>query len=159
MSDLRPGDLIFYPDMNDNWKHHIFAVLQEKFKEVGDWKGPILTHAAMISTEPDLIVEMVWPRPRFRFFADDQRPKIIMRPKVDQKAIMRAIYWCYMNINDHYDMVNMLFGYLKVAQAYKVCSGWIDTAFKEAGSPLTDPEKLISPCELASSKFLEVVTP
>jgi len=158
VTELRPGDLIFYPDMNDNWRRHIFALLQEKFGELGDWKGAIFTHVAMISTEPDLIVEMVWPRPRFRLFVDDQRPKFIMRPKVDQKQIMRAIYWCYMNINDHYDFVNMLFGYLKIVQSYKVCSTWVDNAFKEAGVPLTRSDKLISPCELASSNLLELVT-
>jgi len=157
MIEVKPGDIILYPD-SGAWKHHIFALLQEKFGELGNIKEPIYTHVAMIANDPDLVVEMKWPRPRFRFFADDVREKVIMRPKVDQKVITRAIYWCYMNIDTNYSFLNMILGKMGVTKSYKVCSGWIDTAFKEAGSPLTSTDDvLISPNELASSHLLERV--
>ena len=155
MTELKPGDILLYPD-DGVWKHHIFAVLQEKFGELGNVKSPIYTHAAMVATETDLVVEMKWPRPKFRFFADDTRERHIFRPKCDDKFKIRALYWCYLNINDHYSFVNMVLGYMKLAQAHKVCSGWVDTSFKEAGYPLFSvDEKLVSPNELASSDKLE----
>jgi len=154
MMELKPGDILLYPD-DGLWKHHFFAVLQKLFGELGSVKSPIYTHAAMISTEPDLVVEMVWPRPRFRMLVDDTRAYQVFRPACDDKFKIRALYWCYMNINDHYSFLNMLLGYLKIAQSYKVCSTWVDAAFKEAGFPLSpSTETLASPNELASSEKL-----
>jgi len=153
--NVQPGDLIFYPD-DGTFRHHIFAVMQEKLGELGLVKAPpYYTHAAMIANDPDLVVEMVWPRPQFRLFADDTRTKIVMRPKVDPKLIQRAIFWTYLNIDDHYSFLNMALAQVKFAKAYKCCSGWLDTAFKAVGAPLTSTgDDLISPCELASSKLL-----
>lgn len=155
MIDLRPGDILLYPD-DGQWRHHFFALIQKWFKELGGVEQPIYTHAAMISTEPDLVVEMVWPRPRFRLIADDTRPYHVFRPQTEDKFKTRALYWCYMNINDHYSFWNMLLGYLKLTTAYKVCSAWVDSGYKEAGFPLTDAADLcVSPNELASSKLLQ----
>jgi uncharacterized protein YycO len=152
--NLQPGDLIFYPD-DGYWRHSIFAWLQKKTGELGTIKDPVYTHVAMISSEPDLIVEMKWPRPAFRFFADDTREKIILRPKCDDKIKLRAIYWCYFNIDAHYSFWNMLFGKMNLTTAYKVCSGFVDTAYKEAGFSLTPmSDKCVSPNELASSDKL-----
>jgi hypothetical protein len=157
--DYKPGDLIFYPD-DGALGHHLFALLQRWFGEMGSVKvgDREMTHVAMISTEPDLIVEMRWPQPRFRFFADDTREKIIMRPKLDEKTKMRAVYWCYLNVDTHYSFWQMLLGRFGICQTWKVCSGWVDTAYRESGVCLTDEnDKLVSPNELYSSDKLERV--
>jgi len=155
--DVKPGDLIFYPD-DGNWKHAVFGWLQKIGGEIGSWSGKPITHVAMISTEPDLIVEMKWPRPKFRLYADDLREKIVMRPKCDNVTKMRAIYWCYFNIEAHYSFLEMLLGKFGFTSAYKVCSGWVDRAYDEAGYPLVNvKDKLVSPCELIGSEFLEKV--
>lgn len=157
MTPLKPGDLIFYPD-DGAWKHRFFSWLQRLGGEMGKVQYPGYTHVAMISTEPDLIVQMHWPRPGFEFVADDMRPKVIYRPMCSDAVKMRAIYWCYMNIGDHYSFFNMLMGKLGLAKCYKVCSGWVDTAYKEAGFPLTpESDKLVSPNELASSGVIDYV--
>lgn len=118
-------------------------------------EGLSFTHVAMISTEPDLVVEMRWPSPKFRLFADDLRKKVIMRPKCPNDVKIKAIYWCYFNIDAEYSFWNMLLGRFGWAQGYKVCSGWIDMAFKEAGFLLSsESDKLVSPNELYSSDKL-----
>ena len=149
-----PGDLIFYPD-DGYWKHTIFAWLQKKTGELGKITGTPYTHVAMIANDPDLVVEMKWPRPAFRFFADDTREKIILRPKCDDKIKLRAIYWCYFNVDTSYSPLNMALGFFKLAQAYKMCSGFVDRAYREAGFSLTpESDKCVSPNELASSDKL-----
>ena len=157
MTVLKPGDLIFYPD-DGAWRHNFFAWLQKIGGEMGKIEPPGYTHVAMVSSEPDLIVQMKWPRPSFEFFADDMRPKVIYRPMCTDEVKMRAIYWCYMNINDHYSFLNMILGKFGVMQCHKVCSGWIDTAYKMAGFPLTpETDKMTSPNELASSGVIDYV--
>jgi hypothetical protein len=154
---VQPGDLIFYVDTGDSWKHSIFSWLQKIGGEMGGLReGPMsFTHVAMISTEPDLIVELKWPRPKFRLFADDMRKKVIMRPKCPNDVKIRAIYWCYFNIDTKYSFLSMLLGKFGLQKAYKVCSGWLDMAYKEAGYSLSkDGDKLVSPNELYSSDKL-----
>jgi len=141
-------------------KHRIFALLQRWFGEMGSIKpgDREMTHVAMISTEPDLIVEMRWPRPRFRLFVDDTREKIIMRPKADVATITRAVYWCYFNIDTHYSFWQMLLGRFGLCRTYKVCSGWVDEAYRQAGFGLSSPtDTLVSPNELFSSELLEPI--
>lgn len=152
---LKPGDLIFYPD-DGYWKHSIFTWFQKIGGEMGGCKDTSYTHVAMISTEPDLVVEMKWPRPKFRLFVDDMREKIIMRPKCSDEFKLRALYWCYFNIDSNYSFLNMILGKLGLTKAYKVCSAWIDESYKEGGFPLTSmSDKLVSPNELFSSDKME----
>jgi hypothetical protein len=152
--NIAPGDLIFYPD-DGNWRHHFFAWIQKIGGELGTYTGTPITHVAMISTEPDLIIEMAWPRPRFRFFADDTRAKIIMRPDCDEIYKMRAIYNCYLDIAESYSFFDMVLGKFGFTKAHKVCSAWIDAAYKEAGFNLTPvSDNLVSPNEMISSSNL-----
>jgi hypothetical protein len=156
--NLEPGDLLFYPD-DGKWKHAIFAKAQEWAGEMGEVKSPGMTHVALVAFPSDLGVDMKWPKPAFRFMADDSRPKRIMRPGCDERTKLRAIYWCYMNIGEHYSFVDMLLGKMGLVRCYKVCSAWVDRAYKEAGFPLTsESDKLVSPNELFSSKRLTEVT-
>jgi len=154
---LKPGDIVFYPDTG-KFKHKIFTWLQKLGNEMGDMEELSFTHVGMISTEPDLMIEMKWPRPSFSFFGDDMRPKVIMRPKCGDEYKIRAIYWCYFNINERYSFLNMLFGKFGLTKAHKVCSAWVDMAYKMAGYPLTcESDSLVSPNELASSGSLEII--
>lgn len=156
--NVKPGDIVFYPD-DGNWKHSIFAKLQEWGGELGSWAGKPITHVGMISTEPDLMIDMKWPRPRFSFFADDVREKIVMRPACDEAIRLRAIYWCYFHINEHYSFADMVLGKFGAVHSYKICSGWVSAAYKEAGFPLVRfDDKLVSPHELISSRWLREVT-
>lgn len=151
---FQPGDIIFYPTTGE-FKHDVFAKLQRWAGEMGDVKGPGFTHVGMISTEPDLIIDMKWPRPSFRFVVDDMRPKLVMRATCPHDFKLRAIYWAYFHINDHYSFWEMLWGNVGAMKAYKFCSGWVDRAYKEAGFPLTKmTDWIVSPNELASSKKL-----
>jgi uncharacterized protein YycO len=157
VSILKPGDLIFYPD-DGNWKHRIFSWLQKIGGEMGKMTYPGYTHVAMVSTEPDLAVEMVWPRPRFRFIADDIRAKVIYRPMCGDIIKTRAISWCYLNIGEHYSFIDMVLGRMGLLHCHQVCSGWVDEAYKKAGFPLTSvKETLVSPNELASSGVIDYV--
>ena len=155
---IKPGDLIFYPD-DGVWKHRIFSWMQKVGKEMGDVTDISLTHVAMVSSESDLIIEMKWPRPRFRFFASDTREKIVMRPRCEDAIKLRAIYWCYFHIDLHYSFLSMVKGEFGIKDCYKVCSGWINKGYKDSGFSFIDGEhKLVSPNELFSSKKLDRVT-
>lgn len=153
----QPGDIIFYPT-DGSWKRNIFAKLQQWGNEMGDVKGPGFTHVGMVASDPDLMIDMKWPRPRFSFLVDDQRPKIVMRPSCEREFKLRAIYWCYFHINDHYSFWEMLWGNFGAVKSYKFCSGWVDRAYKEAGFALTPTcDWVVSPNELASSEKLVIV--
>lgn len=157
MTNLKPGDLIFYPN-DGNWKHEIFVWLQKLGGQMGSYRGKPITHVGMISTEPDLIIEMKWPRPKFRLFADDMREKIILRPRCDEVFTMRAIYWCYFNMEEHYSFFEMVLGRMGITNCQRVCSAWIAKAFQSSGFPLkSDSDHLISPNELITSDKLELV--
>jgi hypothetical protein len=161
--DLKPGDLIFYPD-DGTWKHHIFALLQDWTNQRGCITGNTIdfTHVAMISNDPTLIVQMVWPKPDFLLFADDQRQKVIMRPQCDDIIKQRAISWCYLNIDVGYSMLNMAAGEFGIQRAYKCCSGWLTKAYFEAGFKFLENQKeddIVSPDELSCSPKLVKVGP
>lgn len=154
---LKPGDLIFYPD-DGKWNHRFFSLIQKWGKEMGSLTDKSFTHVAMIASEPDLVVEMSWPHPRFRLFADDTREKIVMRPKCDDVTKLRALYWCYLNTDDNYSFLNMALGEFGIKEGYKVCSGWLNKAFRVAGYPLWNvKDKMVSPNELFCSDKLEFV--
>lgn len=148
---------MFYPD-SGKWRNSIFAKIQEWAGEMGQVTGKGYTHVAIVATPQDLAVDMKWPRPAFRFFADDLREKVIRRPNCDEATKMRAIYWCYMHIDKRYSFIDMILGKFGIVRSYKVCSAWVDRAFKEAGFPLTDVnDRLVSPNELFSSDKLSTV--
>lgn len=156
--ELKPGDIIFYP--NDGaWKHNIFAKIQSWAKEMGKMSPDTsMTHVGMVSTEPDLMIDMRWPRPTFRFIADDMRKKIVMRAKCDDIIKIRAIYWFYFHIGEHYSFIDMFLGNFGITKAYKFCSGMVDRAYKEAGFPLTPScDWIVSPNELISSDKLDFI--
>lgn len=155
--NVKPGDLIFYP-VDENWKHKVFAWLQKVGGQLGSYKGPTITHVAMVASEPDLVIEMKWPRPKFRLFVDDIRDKIISRPKCDDVFKTRSIYWCYFNIEEHYSFLEMALGQFGLINCNRVCSAWVAKAYKEAGFPLlSGNDHLISPNELIMSDKLEIV--
>lgn len=155
--NVKPGDLIFYP-VDGDWKHKIFAWLQKAGGQLGSYHGKPITHVAMIATEPDLVIEMKWPRPKLRLFADDMRDKIIMRPKCDEILKTRSVYWCYLNMEQHYSFIEMILGRFGILNCHRVCSAWVANAYKEAGYPLrSDDDHLISPNELIMSDKLELV--
>lgn len=158
MIELKPGDIIFYPD-SGHWQNRIFTLLQEWGGQMGKMsRETSMTHVGMISTEPDLIIDMKWPRPTFRFIADDMRTKIVMRPKCDETTKIRAIYWAYFHINDRYSFWKMLLGQFGVAHVHQVCSAWVASAYKEAGFALVDVgDKLVSPNELVSSDKMDFI--
>ena len=155
---LKPGDIIFYPD-DGEWKHHIFALMQKWAGEMGKLDGTVtFTHVGMVSTEPDLMIDMKWPRPRFSFIADDQRKRIVMRPRCGEDIKTRAIYWFYFNIDTRYSFLDMVLGNLGLLRSYKFCSGMVDRAFKEAGFAITPmDDRIVSPNELASSDKLDFI--
>lgn len=158
MNELKPGDIIFYPN-DGTWKRNIFAKLQEWAGEMGEMsRDTSMTHVGMVSTEPDLMIDMKWPRPHFSFIADDQRKRIVMRPRCGEDIKTRAIYWFYFNIDKHYSFLDMALGNLGYAKSYKFCSGMVDRAFKEAGFPLTAvDDHIVSPNELVSSDKMDFV--
>lgn len=158
MIEHKPGDIIFFPD-DGTWKRHLFTLMQKWGKQMGKMDMETsMTHVGMISTEPDLMIDMTWPRPRFSFFADDTRKKIVMRPKCDDAIKLRAIYWFYFNIGNHYSFWDMLVGISGITKSFKFCSGMVDRAYKEAGFPLTPMcEWVVSPNELVSSDKLEFI--
>jgi hypothetical protein len=154
--NIQPGDLIFYP-VDGDWKHKIFAWMQKVGGQLGGYNGPTITHVAMVASEPDLVIEMKWPRPKLRLFADDMRDKIILRPKCDEVVIVRSIYWCYLNMDEHYSFFEMVLGRFGIANCHRVCSAWIAKSYQEAGFPLRTDDHLISPNELIMSDKLELV--
>lgn len=157
IEQLRPGDIIFYPN-DGSWRRNIFALMQEWAGEMGKMtKETSFTHVGMVSTEPDLMIDMKWPRPRFSFIADDQRKRIVMRPRCDDKFKLRAIYWFYFNMDTHYSFLDMLLGNFGITRSYKFCSGMVDRAYKEAGFDLTRKDWIVSPNELASSDKLDFI--
>lgn len=158
MIELKAGDIVFYPDTG-KWQNRIFTLMQEWGDQMGKMsRETSMTHVGMISTEPDLIIDMKWPRPTFRFIADDTRKKIVMRPKCDDTLKLRAIYWFYFNIGHHYSFWDMLTGVTGINRSFKFCSGMVDRAYKEAGFPLTPTcEWVVSPNELVSSDKLEFI--
>jgi len=158
MNELKAGDIIFYPN-DGSWQRTIFAKMQEWANEMGSLSKDVsFTHVGMVSTEPDLMIDMKWPRPRFSFIADDQRRRIVMRPKCDEMYKLRAIYWFYFNMDKHYSFWDMILGNFGITKAYKFCSGMVDRAYKEAGFPLTGMmDWLVSPNELASSDKIEFI--
>lgn len=158
MIELRPGDIVFYPD-SGHWRNRLFTLLQLWGGQMGKMTlETSMTHVGMIASEPDLIIDMKWPRPTFRFVADDMRTKIVMRPRCDEITKMRAIYWAYFHINDHYSFWQMLLGQFGFVHVHKVCSAWVATAFAEAGFSLVpDGDRLVSPNELVSSDKMDFI--
>jgi len=156
--ELKAGDIIFYPD-DGTWKRTIFTRLQEWFGQMGKMsRATSMTHVGMVSTEPDLMIDMKWPRPHFSFIAGDQRKRIVMRPRCDDVFKTRAIYWFYFNIGERYSFWDMALGNLGVTMSYKFCSGMVDRAFKEAGFPLTPvDDHIVSPNELVSSDKMDFI--
>lgn len=155
---LKPGDIVFFPD-DGSLKRTIFTKFQVWANEMGKMsKETSMTHVGLISTEPDLMIDMRWPSPKFSFFADDQRKKVVMRPKCSDDVKTRAIYWFYFNIDTHYSFWDMALGNFGITKAYKFCSGMVDKAYKEAGFPLTGTSDwIVSPNELVSSDKLEFI--
>ena len=155
MINLMPGDIVFYPD-SGKWRNRIFTLLQDWGGQMGKMsRKNSITHVGIVSTETDLMMDMRWPRPNFRFIADDMRPKIVMRPGCDDVTKTRAIYWCYLHINDRYSFWDMLLGAFGLIHVHTVCSAWVATAYKEAGFALVEMgDKLVSPNELVSSDKL-----
>lgn len=155
--NYQPGDIIFYPNTGQ-LKYAVFAKLQEWANEMGSAPAPGFTHVGMISTEPDLMIDMRWPRPKFSFIADDMRPKVVMRPLCERDTKLRAVYWFYFNIGEHYSFWDMFLGNFGATRSYKFCSGMVDRAYREAGYPLTKKDWIVSPNELYSSEKLVRVT-
>lgn len=157
MEQLKPGDIIFYPD-DGSLRRTMFTKLQMMAGEMGKMsKETSMTHVGMVSTEPDLMIDMKWPRPHFSFIADDQRKRIVMRPRCGDEFKMRAIYWFYFNIGTHYSFLDMLLGNFGIVKSYKFCSGMVDRAYREAGFPLTANDWVVSPNELISSDKLDFI--
>lgn len=146
----QPGDVIFYVADSKN----LIARLQRLTGQAGS-SGLEFSHVAMVSNDPDLIIEMTFPRPRFRYFADDTRNKLILRPSCAPTIKQRAIQWMYLHVDSFYSLPQMVLGSLGLCRATRICSGWVNTAYSEAGYPLADLQALVSPDELYASLVLK----
>lgn len=152
------GDLWFFT-AKGKANAKIIEWLERTFHETGSCSSSrIYTHVAMETTEQDLLIEMVFPSPRI--IGKDHyinREYDIFRPICNDIIKHEAVKWCYRNMGNNYRFIDYLTGHLGWKKVYRVCSAWLNKAYTCSGFPIVLIDKLVSPCELASSPKLEKI--
>jgi len=157
--DLHPGDLLLF-------KVKSSSSLTDKF--IG-WGQKILGHAptkseychvALVAFDPCWIMEAKWPKTRiwkidWEELHKDYDIELYRVKNVTTRQRLDAIHWAEDHLNEWYDVLELLNGWVNVRHA-EICSTYVAKAWRTAGIHFKmNKNNFITPDEIAASSLIE----
>jgi uncharacterized protein YycO len=160
-SILQPGDIILC-------RVTLRSPIHDKLIAVGEWimrkkfTRSNYCHVMMVDSDPELVLEAVWPKTHLVKGDWDKREKKyalevyrVKRATLVQKA--KAIHWAHKNLGVWYNVGLLMFGWFPKKHEV-ICSTYIAKSYAYAGIQLGKNEKLLSPDEVAVSTKLKRIS-
>ena len=144
-----PGDAVFYPvTPRSDWASK-FVAIGEMFLRMGK-SHEMFSHVALLDRDTAYQLEAYWPRTR-RSRIDQRRPYEVWRLKGESTARRKlSLYWAYENLGQWYNLLGILFGWMKFRFHNRYCSEFARSAKRAAGFHLPDDVRgYFSPNQLA----------
>ena len=158
VATLKPGDILLYKVTKYSALHDkLIAICQILLYQVP--RNARFCHIAIVDQDINYKLEAVWPKTRRSLIAGDNIGEIMEVYRVidiTDAQIKSTLVWANANLNEWYDILFMITGWLDVKHA-EICSTFVSHAFAAAGLLIPHVpkfQKIILPDDYADDRQL-----
>lgn len=156
--DLHPADLLLFKvKPSSSWFSKLIGWGQKIFGHAPTEAQ--YAHVALVAFDPTYIMEARWPKTRIWKIDWDKLNKeydiqLFRVRNVTPRQQLDAIHWAEDHLNDWYDVLELLDGWISIKHTY-ICSTYVCEAWESAGIDFkTNNQDFITPDEIAASNLI-----